>query len=69
MYVHVLESKEVKEFFKKAGVAINKGDSAQNVLTLKNKDTGEELKIWAEVVTEGYGIPGLYFDRIKGETK
>ena len=67
MYVHVLESKEVKDFFKKAGITINKGDSAQNVLTLKNKATGEELEIWAEVMFEACEIPGLYYDRIEAE--
>ena len=67
MYVHVLKSKEVKEFFKAAGIYIQKGDSAHNVLTLKNKATGEELEIWAEVTYEGSGIPGLYYDRVEAE--
>lgn len=62
---HVMDSNEVKQFFKNCGITIG-SESAHNFLVLKNDATGEEVAI--EAVSDAgiaAGIPGLYFTDIK----
>ena len=59
---HITESKEAKEFLKRAGLKISK-DSVHNFVVLENKK-GEKLKLWAESeLNVAAGIPGIFIEK------
>lgn len=61
MFTHITDSKEAKEFFKSCGIVMNK--SFHNTITLKDKNTGNELELWAQSDSGVCaGIPGIFID-------
>ena len=57
--IHITASKQTKEFFKRAGIKIDKS-SAHNAVKLVDKE-GNELLLWAESESSvAAGIPGIY---------
>lgn len=65
MYVHLTESKEARQFFERAGIAIAH-DSAHNAVRLVVASDGSELTLWAESDhSVALGIPGIYIDEVE----
>jgi len=58
MMIAACYSKKVMEFFKSAGIYLNKKDSATNVISLVKED-GEKLELWAGIDSS---LPLLHVD-------
>jgi len=62
MLIHIADSKEAKKFFKDCGIYMMK-KSSHNAITLKDKNTGNELQLWAESdASVAAGIPSIYIE-------